>query len=52
MAITERNAANKENLTNQKVLLTYEKGLLPYKPDLLTYTKKDLLTNSNGKFPW
>ena len=27
--ITKRNTVNKENLTNQKVLLTYKKGLLP-----------------------
>ena len=43
-AITKRNTVNKENLTNKKVLLTY-------KQDLLTYTEKDLLTNTNGKYP-
>ena len=48
-AITKRNTVNKENLTNKKVLLTCKKGLLSYKQDLLTFTKKDLLTNTNGK---
>ena len=50
-AITKRNTINKENITNKKVLLTYKKGLLSYKQDLPTYTKNDLLTNTNGKYP-
>ena len=60
-AITKRNTVNKENPTNQKVLVTCKKGLLPYTQDLLTYTKKyslkytknprQILTaNSHGKF--
>ena len=59
--MTRRNIVNKENLTNQEVLLTYKKGLLPHKQDLLTHTKNYSLTytknprqiasaNSHGKF--
>ena len=50
-AITKRNTVNKENLTNQKVLLIYKKGLRPYKQDLLTYPKKYSLTlrKTHGK---
>ena len=50
-AITKRNTANKENLTNKNVLLTYKKGLVSSKQHLLTYTKKDLVTNTNDKKP-
>ena len=44
--MTKRNTVNKEDLTNEKILLTYKKGLLPHKQDLLTYTTMDLLTNA------
>ena len=37
------NTVNKENLTNQTVLLTYKKDLLPFEQDLLTHTKTDPL---------
>ena len=51
-AIGKRNTGNKENITN-KVLPTYKKGLLSFKQDLIKYTKKkkDLLTNTNVKYP-
>ena len=39
----KRNTVNKENLTNQTVLLTYKKDLLPFEQDLLTHTKTDPL---------
>ena len=42
-ALTKRNTANKENLTNKKGLLTCKKGLLPYKQD---YVNKSCLYGS------
>ena len=51
--ITKRNTVNKENLTNQNVLLTTKKGMLPYKQDLLHIQERIRLNiqKTHGKQP-